>query len=332
MAVKEYRITEMLYDKCQKVVVKQNAWVCRCPICGDSKTKSNVRRFYVDFYQIYDTYVYKCHRCGDSGNVYTLYSKLYDVSYKEAKDKLDDIKYDADSIKNRLLVHESNDESSVDTELDINLKTDCYGVNDTPTTNAGIRLVRKLKDFIADRRINNAFIAHSGRYKSRIIIPVINNNKLVYFQGRTLYDDIGPKYLNPSVEKTPIIFNSDVIVRDRDIIIVEGLIDAMSVGSQCTSTLGADFSDDKLEILFGMTNHTVIICADNDEAGITSIKRVLKKSIYKKVLKYFLMPKHLSHIKDMNKLLVSDIVDNIEKFIIDNSFSYFYTKNIIKLK
>ena len=79
--IKEYRITEMLYEKCEKVSINGNKWNCRCPLCGDSTTKSNVKRFYIDYYPLYDTYMYKCHRCGESNNIYMLCSSLYDISY-----------------------------------------------------------------------------------------------------------------------------------------------------------------------------------------------------------------------------------------------------------
>ena len=335
MRIKEHVITEMLYEKCEKVICKGNTWTCRCPFCGDSRTKSNARRFCIDYYPEYDTYTYKCYRCGKSGNVFTLYSKLYDVSYDEANKKLKEKKYNPKSVKKILLSQSSEKESdTIKNELDIDLENECYTTDSIVNTRVGKNYIQRLKDFIDSRMIANMkfYIAHSGRYKGRIIIPVINDNKLEYFQGRAIYDDIDPKYLNPYVEKTPVIFNRNVIRKEKDIIIVEGLLDAMSVGNQCTSTLGADISDEKLDILFDMTDHTVIICTDNDEPGKDIIKKILEESKYAKILKYFIMPKRYDHIKDMNKLLTSKLVDNIEDFIINNSFSYFYMKTLFKTK
>ena len=330
--IKEYRITEMLYEKCEKVSINGNKWNCRCPLCGDSTTKSNVKRFYIDYYPLYDTYMYKCHRCGESNNIYMLCSSLYDISYKEAKKFLDDTKYDPKNIKNVINNNHIIKEEKIKTELDIDLEKDVYKVSDSPNTTVGKNLIKKLKNFINDRKITETcYIAHRGRYKSRVIIPVINDNILEYFQGRILYD-IDPKYLNPSVEKTPIIYHRDVIDKNKDIFITEGLIDAMSVGNQCTSTLGADLSDSKIDILLSMTKKSVIFCADNDKPGIDAIKRLLDHSRYNKILKYFIMPKEYSHIKDMNNLIVKYNIEDIENFIIKNSFSYFYTKTMLKIK
>jgi len=147
-----------------------------------------------------------------------------------------------------------------------------------------------------------------------------------------LYDNITPKYLNPDVEKTPIIYHKNVIDNNKDIFITEGLIDAMSIGNQCTSTLGSDLSDIKLDILLPLTKKSIIFCADNDEPGINSIKRLLKKSKYKKLLRYFLMPSKFSDVKDFNNLIVNYDINDLESFIKNNSFSYFYTKTLLKMK
>src|SRR6056297_1100358 len=129
--IKEYRITEMLYEKCKKVNINGNKWNCRCPLCGDSTTKPNVKRFHVNYYPLYDTYMYKCHRCGESNNVYSLCASLYNISYKEAKKFLNDSKFDSDNIKKTINnSHNINIEKKVKTELDINLETDTYKLSD----------------------------------------------------------------------------------------------------------------------------------------------------------------------------------------------------------
>lgn len=331
--IKEHRISEMLYEKCQQVIEKSGSWNCRCPLCGDSKTKLNVRRFHVDFYPTYNTYMYKCHRCGESNNVYSLYSKLYDVSFKEARKQLDDTEYNPKRVKDRIKKPVKKIQSNVQTELDIDLDEECYCPDDKPESHVGKKLIVKLKEFIKKRKITDiCYIAHSGRYKSRIIIPVINNDVLEYFQGRSLYSDVEPKYLNPIVEKTPIIYHKNTINSNRDIIVTEGLIDANSVGNQCTSTLGADLADKKIKLLLKLTDESIIVCMDNDDAGIKSIKSIIEKSRYAKILKYFIMPNKYIDIKDMNKLLTSKNIANIEKFITDNSYSYFYVKTLLKIK
>ena len=331
--IKEYKITEMLYEKCQQVEIKNNEWICRCPLCGDSITKPHVKRFHIDYYPIYNTYMYKCYRCGESNNVYMLYCNLYDATYDEAKEFLDDNIYNSKQIKKRLkksIIINNNE--NIKTDLDIDLKKDCYTVNDKPTTRIGQRLIEKLKSFISKRMIKNEnfYIAHSGKYKSRIIIPIINNNVLEYFQGRTLYDNIIPKYLNPVVKKENIILHKDKFIKNETIFITEGIIDGMTIGNQGTCCLGAYISDKFIKKLLKYTNN-IIICLDNDNAGKKQVLKIIKKSIYSNLLKYFLMPNEFSYIKDINELKTKSNVDNIENFIQLHSYSNFYIKTKLKL-
>ena len=283
--IKEYRITEMLYEKCQMVQVNRDEWNCRCPLCGDSTTKPHVRRFHINYYPEYDTFMYKCHRCGESNNVYMLYCTLYDQSYKEAKKFLDDKIYDPDNIKKRIKSKIIVNQKSIKTELDIDLDIDCFSISDVPPTRIGQRLVERLKHFTDSRCVNEKFyIAHSGRYKGRIIVPVINNGVLEYFQGRSLYDDVDPKYLNPIVEKSDIILHKDRFKRNTPIIITEGIIDGMTVGNQGTCCLGSSISDEFLSKIFSYTDAGVIICLDNifiDSAAKKQLEKILEQSKYK---------------------------------------------------
>jgi len=334
--IKEYRITEMLYEKCQKVTIKKNEWVCRCPLCGDSTTKSNVKRFHINYYPAYDTFMYKCHRCGESNNVYQLYSILYDTSYKEAKKFLNDSTFKSESIQKRLSTQKENCDTKLKTDLDINLKTDCYFIDDNPSSIIGKKLVKKLQSFINDRKISEkCFIAHTGRYKGRIIVPIINNNILEYFQGRSLYNNIEPKYLNPKIEKDNIILHRNVFDKNRDIIITEGIIDAMSIGNQSTCCLGSSISDEFLTQIMSYTNKGIIICLDNifiDNAAKNQMLKLIKKSKYSKILKYFLMPKKYNHIKDINELKIKFNIENLENFVQLNSYSSFFIETKVKMK
>jgi DNA primase len=66
----------------------------------------------------------------------------------------------------------------------------------------------------------------SGEYSGRIIIPSFNENGDVnYFVARS-YTDSFPKYMNPKVSKD-IVFNELYLDWDNDIVLVEGVFDAM---------------------------------------------------------------------------------------------------------
>jgi DNA primase len=66
----------------------------------------------------------------------------------------------------------------------------------------------------------------SGEYAGRVVVPSFNNNgDINYFIARS-YADKFPKYMNPKVSKD-IVFNELYLDWNTDIILVEGVFDAM---------------------------------------------------------------------------------------------------------
>lgn len=66
----------------------------------------------------------------------------------------------------------------------------------------------------------------SGEYAGRVVVPSFNDNgDINYFVARS-YTDKFPKYMNPKVSKD-IVFNELYLDWNKDIILVEGVFDAM---------------------------------------------------------------------------------------------------------
>lgn len=313
----------------------------RCPYCGDSRTKKKVRRFYIDFYPTYDTFIFKCFRCGESGNIISLYTYLFNCSYEEARKRLTNKKYDPDYIKKftNPSKKRNEEETIIDEDLDIDLKNECFSLNFTPTSLVEKSAIKKLKEFKEKRKIPDSlpiYIAHKGRYKGRIIIPIYVNNKLVYFQGRALYDDILPKYLNPHVEKNKIILNIDKFDPEKYIIITEGIIDAHSLeNNQGTCVIGGYIDTNFINKVMEYTNKGIIICLDNpkkDQNSREVLKKLIDKNInkYKEKLYFFVMPDKYD-AKDLNDLAKDYNMKNIYDFVVNNKHSILYMKmNLMK--
>jgi DNA primase len=78
----------------------------------------------------------------------------------------------------------------------------------------------------------------SGEYENRIIIPSFNENGEVnYFVSRS-YDNSYPKYKNPPVNRD-IVFNDLFIDWTTDVILVEGIFDAIVAGRNSVPLLGS---------------------------------------------------------------------------------------------
>lgn len=311
----------------------------RCPFCGDSKTNKKAKCLSLDYYSPYDTYVFKCYRCEKTGNIVNLYSFLKGCSYREANLYLQDKKYDPEYLKNTILGNKfiSKRESvEIDQDLDIDLSKDCYSITDEPMSKIGQKAIEKLKEFKENRKIPDdlpLYIAHSGRYKSRIIIPIYIGSKLVYFQGRSIYDEITPKYLNPRVEKKEIVLNIDKFDFNKYIIVNEGIIDAYMVGKQGTCVIGGYLDWDYIEKMKRQTKEGIIVCLDNPRTDKNAIK-VLKKLLFyginkfKSNLYFFVMPKEFE-AKDLNELVVKYDINNVYEFVVENKKSMLHMKRFL---
>jgi len=321
-----------------KIDYSRNHIESRCPFCGDSRTKKEVRRFHIDFYAPYNTFIGNCHRCGESKNIISIYAHLKGISWKESSKILTNRKYDPDEaykkLKNNRYTYDDDKEIKVDNDLDIDLNNHCYSLEYEPKSPFENKIVSKLWKFKNDRKIPDSlplYIAHDGRYKGRIIVPIYINNNLVYFQGRSIYDDIYPKYFNPKVQKNKIILNIDNFKKDKYIIVTEGIIDAHMVEyNQGTCVVGGYIDESFLDIISKYTNQGIIICLDNfkkDNNSLNTLKKLLSKNInrYKEKMKFFVMPDEYD-AKDLNDLVTKYEIQNIYEFVLKNSVS------IMKLK
>lgn len=112
----------------------------------------------------------------------------------------------------------------------------------------------------------------TGRYKFRIIIPIILNGQIVSFTSKDVTDQQEPPYLNASVQESLInpkwtIYNYDTIIKGSDAILVEGVIDVWKLGDGAISILGVEHHEQQIVALMKKTIGTLFILFDNDPPG-----------------------------------------------------------------
>lgn len=329
--LEEYRVSEILTELGIDYIERNGYFKCKCPICGDSKKSNRTKRLKISWYNKYNTWLGYCWNggCECKGyDIYTIYSTLKGVSYNEAKKYINDESYDTQRIKTRLKKKKRilKKEEVYNQKFDINFDTECVFVDTVTDSTIEQRYIDHLKNFIKTRYIPvRCCIAHSGKYKGRIVIPVIIDGKITYYQGRSILDSIQPKYLNPDVDKTSIIVNSDRFDKSKSIIVSEGLLDSYMVeNNQGTSFLGAYASDEFIERLFKYTDEDIIIAWDNpfiDKAGKQELIKFIERSKYGKKVKYFLMP--YKNCKDLNDLKIKYPNLNIYDFVMSNSYGHY---------
>ena len=117
-----------------------------------------------------------------------------------------------------------------------------------------------------------------GEYRNRIVIPSFNDDgDISYFMARS-YNGDSYKYKNPRVSKN-IVFNELFIDWDEDLIIVEGVFDAIVAGN-ATPILGSTLRSDSRLLQKIVYNDTPVYVALDPEAAAK------ERKIIQTLLKY----------------------------------------------
>lgn len=163
-------------------------------------------------------------------------------------------------------------------------------INISLGTNLPAKLARKYiksRGFkISDVAMKGWGYCPSGEYAGYIIMPFYMGGKLVYYNARK-YFGAGPKYKNPKVDSTGIgkslvIYNSIALGIYKEVFLLEGLINAETLGSQGISTGGKDISRYQLSAIIKSPIESICLLLDPD-AILKSIEWALELSYHKKV-------------------------------------------------
>lgn len=316
------QVSSFVFENFSNVKVSKHGthFLAKCILCGDSKKRLSKRRFNLDYNN--GDPIYHCFNCNRSGNFIQLYAQVKNISFEEARKEFS--RFDKDSIKKtfKKKPFQKIKKNPIDVKFYDFILNDCVSVDEKVDGIVKLSYQKALKHFIKERNIYDykLYIAYQGRYKGRVIIPIIEDGHIIFFQGRTVTND-PKKYDNPPSEKGHIILNKEKFDYDDYIIVTEGIFDALTIGNQGTSCLGASISDDFLENLYKYTSVGIIIALDNDERGIEETQKIIEHSVFSRRLKYFLMPDNFKEYKDINML--EGKVKDVYKFITKNSHNKF---------
>jgi DNA primase len=109
-------------------------------------------------------------------------------------------------------------------------------------------------------------VCTKGEYKGRVIIPSFDEQgNLNYFIARTYSNDF-PKYKNPKVSKSLMVFNELTVNFNHPVIIVEGVFDAMRIGNNAVPILGSTIKSDHLLFQRIVENKTPVYIALDEDA------------------------------------------------------------------
>lgn len=128
-------------------------------------------------------------------------------------------------------------------------------------------------------------------FTKRIVFPIRDENGRVHgFAGRTLLDKSAAsesgieKYVNSDTttiySKSTALFNVHN-VRDEEVMIVEGYADVVTLYQKgvknCVGLGGTAFTEEHIQLLIRRGVKRLILCLDNDKAGLQAEDRILSK-------------------------------------------------------
>lgn len=231
-----------------------------CPICkGDNPTEfvASERFFH-------------CHKCKTGGNIINFVQAYYKLPYHEAIEKLSD----------ELNIDFDNNEQY---QKEKNIVREYYNYSIMCHKN-----LYKIINYLENERSISSEIANEFQLgytdNKSLLIPLHDIYGRIVANGQRQFNR-KPKYINSRnnelFEKSSYLFN---IHRARLLInnilyVCEGYFDAISGHSQklpCVAYLGSELTKSQIQLIRSVCVNpetTVVICADNDEAGLSSIKR-----------------------------------------------------------
>lgn len=139
--------------------------------------------------------------------------------------------------------------------------------------------------------VDYTFFASDARgYEGRVIIPFYHNGRLIYWQARSVDDDVfAPRYINPKADKDKIIFNYDELIDGPSVeplFVNEGAIDSISIGKRAVALNGSTLSDWQYGELkkVARRGRKLIFVIDKNENGYNLGMRALKEGWFVTVL------------------------------------------------
>ncbi|MCL2610340.1 MAG: DNA primase [Defluviitaleaceae bacterium] len=244
--------------------------------------------------------VYKCFGCGEGGDAYSFIMKYENIGFKEAMEKLAErINYTIPKSK-KINKHEKLYEINTVaakffySNLLSNESSKKYlydRLNEKTAKKFGIGYSRDSWDALYKHLIDKGYkqedIVNLGlainkngkiydRFRDRIMFPIFNpSGKIIGFGGRTITEDITPKYLNspdsPLYNKSLSLYGINFVKGSESVILVEGYMDVLALHSfgfiNAIAALGTAFTNDHANLLTQKKFKKAIIIFDADDAG-----------------------------------------------------------------
>lgn len=310
-----------------------NTYEAGCPICREGNSWNRKRRLYY----IPTDHVICCHNCGWYGDTLKWIIEVSGQTYSEIVNDIN---------KNEFNVVDISTLSAEKVQLpDVpSLPRDSINLGSSEQVSyySDNKIVQLAVEYINKRRLNTAVNKPGGLYlsltdpvhKNRLILPSYENNKVVYYQTRSLLeDDDRPKYLSKMSADRNVFGIENVTDVYPYIYIFEGPIDSFFVENGVAIYGIQEKSKNSLtqhqhEILSNIYYMNKIWVLDNQHVDQAS--NLKSRMLLQKGERVFIWPRGLEQFKDFNEMCIKYELNEVsQKFIEDNTHSG--TDAILKL-
>lgn len=243
-----------------------NEYLFSCPKCNHHKPKMSIN---------VDKNMFKCWVCDYSGsNIYRLIRAYGNYNQKKMWRKLDGI---VDIHNFETIVNSLFESTKKEQEQTLSLPDEFVSLANKSLPFSSLPARKYLKN----RGISQEDIVYwkigycaSGEFGNRVVVPSFNQDgRINYYISRSYVDD-WHKYMNPPVKKTNIIFNHLYLDFQQDLIITEGVFDAIIAGKNSVPILGSTLKEDSKLFQEIVKNDTPIYLALDTDAEKKAIKLI----------------------------------------------------------
>lgn len=170
-------------------------------------------------------------------------------------------------------------------------------------------VAKAARDYVKSRKFDPDEMSYkgwgyciSGDYMGYIIIPFYVGQKLIYFNGRRFMLN-GPKYMNPKIDefgigKSLIVYNVDALNIYNTIYVVEGAINAETIGDEGIATGGKKISGYQISMILKSPVKNVILLLDPD--AMSDAYSLGLRLLYYKRVKVIQLPEK-TDVNDLGK-------------------------------
>ena len=238
-------------------------YLFHCPSCKHRKRKLSVN---------IEKDAFKCWICDWSGaNLHRLVKKYGDfkqrAKWTELSDRIDIKDFTED-------LFEKKEDIAIEQKIDLPKEFITLATHKVVPASLPARAYLEARGITrADMIRWKMGYCQEGEYKNRVIIPSFNQSGYCnYFVGRSYTEDFR-KYVNPPVSKD-IIFNELFIEWNREVVLVEGVFDAIKAGRNAIPVLGSTVRPNSNLFKKIIDNETPVAVAFDKDAEKKAMKLI----------------------------------------------------------